>query len=767
MNKKIHPSSFILSESFASPDSRCIYFSVQLRRIVMQRQALKAVTGIVASVVAAINFLAPLAPAQSNGKDNRPSLRGYSEASARTQVEWEARMRAIPDPERLRQYMKQLSAEPHHVGSAYDRQNAEYMLNLFRSWGLNAQIEEFDVLFPTPKERVLEMIEPVRFRAELKEPAIADDPDSSDAGQLPTYNAFSADGDVTGHLVYVNYGVPADYEQLAKMGVEVKGKIVIARYGASWRGIKPKVAYEHGAIGCLIYSDPRDDGFYQGDVYPVGPYRPEQGVQRGSVMDMPIHPGDPLTPGWGAVKGARRLPREEADVLMKIPVLPISYGDALPLLRALGGQVAPESWRGALPITYHVGPGPSRVRLNLAFDWSLQTLYNVIARIDGATYPDEWIVYGNHHDAWVNGAEDPTSGMVTVMEAARAMGELVKQGWRPKRTIIFCAWDGEEPALLGSTEWVETHADELKQKAVVYLNSDSTGKGWMGAGGSHTLERLINDVSRDVAQPGANNKTVLDALRERRLEQARSDEEKKELRERADLRIGALGSGSDYTPFIQHLGIAALNTGFGGESSGGIYHSIYDTFAWYTRFSDGTFEYGRALSQFNGTVVMRMACADVLPFEFTNLADTVSRYIEEIEKLGRSSGSPKQIDFGPLKSAASSLTESARRYEDALARSRAKGFENVKQIKTLNESLYKSERRMTSEQGLPRRPWFKHQIYAPGFYTGYGVKTIPGVREAIEQKQWNEVELEMKAAAAALRAVSSQIDAAIRLLEGK
>jgi N-acetylated-alpha-linked acidic dipeptidase len=732
----------------------------------MHSHALKTISVLVVSCLLAFNVLAPATRAQSNGDGKPRTLRGYSEAGSKTQREWEEKMRAIPKPENLRENMKLLSAEPHHVGSAYDKKNAEFILEQFKSWGFNAQIEEFDVLFPTPTERVVELIEPTRFRAQLKEPEIAEDPDSGDAGQLPSYNAYSGDGDVTAQLVYVNYGVPADYEQLAKLGVDVKGKIVIARYGASWRGIKPKVAYEHGAIGCLIYSDPKDDGYYQGDVYPLGPYRPEQGVQRGSVMDMPIHPGDPLTPGWGAVKGARRIAREEADVIMKIPVLPISYGDALPLLKALGGPVAPDAWRGALPITYHIGSGPARVHLKASFDWSLKTLYDVIARIDGAEYPDQWIVYGNHHDAWVNGADDPISGMVTVMEAGRAMGELVKQGWKPKRTIILCAWDGEEPALLGSTEWVETHADELKQKAVAYLNSDSTSKGFMNVGGSHTLERFVNEVARDVTQP-KTNKSVWEALRDRRLEQAKTDEDKKELRERADLRISALGSGSDYTPFIQHLGIAAMNSGFGGEGGGGIYHSIYDSFNWYTKFSDGTFEYGRALAQLNGTIVMRLADADVLPFEFGNFAETVKGYVDDLEKLAKKSGSPREISFAPLDSAARSVGESARRYEDALAKATARNFQQVKDAASLNKLVYQSERKLTNEGGLPRRPWFQHLVYAPGFYTGYGVKTIPGVREAIEQKQWNDVEPQMKKAAAALQALASQIDASARMLEGK
>ncbi|HMG36431.1 MAG TPA: M28 family peptidase [Blastocatellia bacterium] len=704
---------------------------------------------------------------QTDGK-LAANFRGYSQTAAKTQLEWESKFRTLPSSDHLREYMSRLAAEPHHLGSAADKQNAEYIRDKFKAWGLDVAIEEFEVLFPTPKERLLEMIEPTRFNAVLKEPVVAEDPDSGDENQLPTYNAYSCDGDVTGQLVYVNYGLPADYEELKKLGVDIKGKIVIARYGSSWRGIKPKVAAEHGAIGCIIYSDPRDDGYFQGDVYPGGPYRPEQGVQRGSVMDSPIHPGDPLTPGWGAVKGARRIPREEAEVITRIPVLPISYGDALPLLRALTGPVAPESWRGALPITYHVGPGLSRVHLKVSFDWSLKTLYDVIGRIGGSDYPDEWIIYGNHHDAWVNGADDPTSGMVTVMEAAHAFGELRKQGWKPRRTIIVCAWDGEEQGLLGSTEWAETHADELKQKAVLYLNSDSNGKGWLSAAGSHSLERLVNEVAHDIAQPGGG-KSVLEAARERRVKQARTDEDRKLAETRGDLAIGALGSGSDYTPFLQHLGIASLNVSFGGNDGGGVYHSIYDSIYWYTHFSDGAkFEHGRALSQLNGTIVLRVADADVLPFEFGNLAETVGRYVDDLEKLAKKSATDApRADLGALQLAVRSLGESARRYEAALNRSVARGFAGVKDIKALNKLIYQTERKLTNEKGLPRRPWFVHELYAPGFYTGYGVKTVPGVRESLEQKQWSDVEPQVKTVAASLQALASQVDAATRMLEGK
>lgn len=675
-------------------------------------------------------------------------------AQNKSEPNWEERLRAIPQAEKIKEYMRLLSAEPHHIGSAAGKRNAEWMRDQMKSWGLDATIEEFDVLFPTPKERVLELISPDKYQARLKEPAISEDPDSGDENQLPTYNAYSGDGDVTAQLVYVNYGVPADYEQLAKMGVDVKGKIVIARYGASWRGIKPKVAYERGAVGCIIYSDPKEDGYYRGDVYPKGPYRNENGVQRGSVMDMPIHPGDPLTPGWGATKNARRLSRDEAKTLMKIPVLPISYGDALPLLKAIGGQVVPESWRGAAPVTYHAGPGPATVRLKVISDWNLHTLYNIIARIPGSVYPDEWVIRGNHHDAWVNGADDPISGMAVVLEEARAFGELLKQGWRPKRTIVFCAWDGEEPGLLGSTEWAEHHAEELKRKAVAYLNTDSTGKGWFNASGSHTLERFVNDVARSINDPKGSG-SILDAARARRNQQGRDDGE------RRDMRIGALGSGSDYTVFLDHLGIASLNFGFGGESGGGIYHSIYDSFAWYTRFSDATFEYNRALAQMAGAAVMRLADARILPFEFTNFAETVGGYVDEIAKM------PKQdVDVSPLRRSVARLKQAADDYDRAL-RSVANTGDLRADAQALNALLYQSERKLLSEAGLPRREWFKHQIYAPGFYTGYGVKTLPGAREAIEQKNWVEAAEQIKIISQTLDAMSSQVEVAARKLQGR
>lgn len=696
----------------------------------------------------------------------------------------------------LRHWMKRMAARPHHVGSAYGKENAEFMAAQFKSWGYDTQIEEFYVLFPTPKTRVLEMIAPVKFKPTLAEPALKEDATSNQISeQLPVYNAYSIDGDVTGELVYVNYGVPKDYEELEQRGVEVKGKIVIARYGGSWRGIKPKVAAEHGAIGCLIYSDPRDDGYFQGEVYPKGAYRNERGAQRGSVADMPLYPGDPLTPGIGATKEAKRFSIKEAPTLTKIPVMPISYGDAKPLLAALGGPVAPESWRGALPITYHLGPGPAKVRLKLEFNWDIKPLYNVIAKMRGSEYPDEWIIRGNHHDAWVNGADDPVSGMVATMEEARAIGELVKTGWKPKRTIVYCAWDAEEPGLIGSTEWAEAHADELKSKAVIYINSDSNGRGFLFAGGSHTLEKFVNQVARDVVDP---QKKISVAERARALRIVRgSPEDRKEARDRSDLRLFALGSGSDYTPFLQHLGIASLHIGYGGEDGGGSYHSIYDSFDHYTRFGDSNFEYGVALAQTAGRLVLRLADQDVLPFEFMNCTETIAKYAKEVMKLAddmreeteelnrrltdktlEAVADPKEtyvapkpqapvpyLNFSPLQNAVAKAQQSARSYDRAMNGLMANGKSlTAEKQKALNTILMNIERALTSSAGLPRRPWFTHQIYAPGFYTGYGVKTLPAVREAIEQRNWDEAEAQIVVVAQTLERFANEIERATAVL---
>ena len=726
---------------------------------------------VVAALFAAVAFM----PFGREVTADEAVLFGYSAESSRAQRQWEEKFRAIPSTDNLRAYMQRLSARPHHVGSSYDKDNADWILSKFKEFGLDAHIEQFDVLFPTPKERLVELVGgSSKFVAKLQEPALPQDPTSNQQPeQLPTYNAYSKDGDVTAPLVYVNYGVPEDYEQLERLGVSVKGAIVIARYFHSWRGIKPKVAAEHGAVGCLIFSDPHEDGYFEGDTFPAGAWRPKDGVQRGSVADMPLYPGDPLTPGVGATKDAKRLKIEEAPTVTKIPVLPISYQDAQPLLAALGGRVVPEAWRGGLGITYHVGPSTAKVHLIVKSDWQIKPVYDVIARIPGSAFPDEWVIRGNHHDAWVNGAEDPTSGMVAVLEEARALGELLKAGWKPKRTIILAAWDGEEPGLLGSTEWAEAHYDELQTHGVAYINSDSNGRGYLQVEGSHTLEKFTNDIAWDIPDP-ESKLSVWKRSQLRQIKNAKTAEEREEIRKRADLRIPALGSGSDYTAFLQHDGVASLNIGFGGEDGGGIYHSIYDDFYWYTHFGDTEFVYGRALAQTAGTAIMRLADADLLPFEFRDFADTLQTYLKELKALlqktqdeirerneeieegvFKATDDPKQpmvapplepapphLNFAPLENAVDAVVRGADEYHKALERAAANNGSALAStsLAPVNRMLIESERKLVSPDGLPNRPWFKHQLYAPGFYTGYAVKTMPAVREAIELKRWKQAD---------------------------
>jgi N-acetylated-alpha-linked acidic dipeptidase len=746
---------------------------------------------LVGSFFLAVSFVA----AGSYVVADEAPLAGFSVESSRVERDWEQKFRATPDPANLRSYMQRLSAHPHNVGSPYDKDNAEWILSKFKEFGLDAHIESFNVLFPTPKERLVELVEGgPHFVAKLQEPALPEDPTSNQQSeQLPTYNAYSADGDVTGPLVYVNYGIPDDYETLERNGISVKGAIVIARYGHAWRGIKPMVAAEHGAIGCIIYSDPRDDGYSPGVTYPQGAYRPKDGVQRGSVQDSTEFMGDPLTPGIGATVDAKRLAVKNAPTLTKIPVLPISYSDAEPLLAAIAGPVVPPAWRGGLPITYRLGPGPGKVHLKVFSNWDIKPVYDVIAKIPGAQFPDEWVLRGNHHDAWVNGAEDPISGQVALIEEARSLGALLKAGWKPKRTIIYCAWDGEEPGLLGSVEWAETHADELRKNAVAYINSDSNGRGVLGAEGSHTLEKLVNDVAHDVQDP-ETKLTVWKRWQLDSIKSASSDEERQELRQRKDIRIGISGGGSDHAGFQNFLGIAVIDASFGGEDGGGIYHSIYDDFYWYTHYSDTDFVYGRTLSQFNGSMILRLADADLLPFDFSNFADTVQTYVKGLQKFSAkmrddieernleieegvftASADPKKVyfppkkedvppylNFAPLQNSADALTRSAGEYQKALAAANANGGSALTSasIADVNGLLIQSERKLTSPEGLPGRFWYKHQIYAPGVYTGYESKAIPAVREAIEQKKWKEAEQAMARAASVLQDEAALVSSA-------
>jgi N-acetylated-alpha-linked acidic dipeptidase len=724
-------------------------------------------------------------------------LAGYSRQTSANERSWEKKLQDGVVAGNLRENMQRLSARPHHVGSPYDKDNSEWLLAKFKEYGFDAHIETFQVLFPTPKERVVELLEPTKFRAKLQEPPVAVDPTSSQTSeQLPTYNAYSIDGDVTAPLVYVNYGNREDYEQLDRMGVSVKGAIVIARYGEGWRGIKPKVGAEHGAIGCIIYSDPKEDGYVQGDDYPKGGWRPREGVQRGSVMDTD-YPGDPLTPGVGATADAKRLDIKDAKTITKIPVLPISWGDALPLLSALQGPVAPDSWRGGLGITYHIGPGPAKVHLKVVSNWDLKPINDVIATMRGAETPDEWVIRGNHYDAWVNGADDPISGMVTLLEEARMFGELHKQGWSPRRTIIYCAWDGEEPGLLGSTEWVETHGDELQKHAVAYINSDSNGRGYLFAGGTHDMQHFINDVARDIQDP-EKQISVHERARLRRISTTHNAEERGEVRKSSDLSISALGDGSDFTAFQDHAGISSLNIGYGGENDANAYHSVYDDFYWFTHFVDTDFSYGRALAQTGGTAVMRLADAEIIPYEYNGQADTIAKYVKELEKLLKdkqdeiternlelkegvftATADPRKtsvppphkdvppfMNFAPLKNGVEALKKSAERYQAAFAKWQSSGTDlSASAAAALNADLMQIPRTFLTEKGLPERPWYKNQVYAPGAYTGYGAKPIAAVREYMDQEKWKEADAQVPMVGQVLENVAAAIDKAADDLE--
>ena len=741
-------------------------------------------------VRALMAVLSPLFFLVSTLDGQESSMLGFSAESAAAQRQLEARLDEQMNPDNLREWMKRITAEPFFVGAPHNKENAEFVRDLFREWGYEAEIVEYRVLFPKPRIREVEMVAPERYRARLEEPVIPEDASSGVDGRLPSYNAYSADGDVTAELVYVNYGIPGDYEELKRRGIDVRGKIIIARYGGSWRGIKPKLAHEKGAVATILYSDPRDDGYFQGDVYPEGPYRMEWGVQRGSVTDMPLYPGDPLTPFVGATEDAERYTVEEAPAIMKIPVLPISWGDALPLLKAIGGPVAPAAWRGALPLTYHIGPGPATVRVHLEFDWNLEPAYNVIARMEGSAYPDEWIIRGNHRDGWAMGAGDPISGHVALLEEARAIGVLAQSGRRLKRTIVYASWDAEEPGLLGSTEWAEHHADELREKAVAYINTDGNGRGFLRMGGSHTLERLMNEVAREVEDPQTGVSVW------ERVQAQRAVSGDAEATTRPDLRISPLGSGSDYTPFLQHLGIASLNVSYGGENGGGSYHSQFDSFEHYTRFGDPGFHYGVTLSKTTGRLALRLANADVLPMRFENFADNVALYAGEVMELledTRAStdrnnrlvamnayglaADPTQIyvppeaeddvpylSFAPLQNAVRRLETSAKALDVEMQRVMETGA-TAAEAQALNRVLKTTERLMTNDEGLPRRPWYRHQIYAPGFHTGYGVKTLPGIREAIELRDWDEATEQIGLVADMLNRVSEALEQATRILK--
>ena len=722
-------------------------------------------------------FAALLLPAIQVAAAAEPPILGFTAEGVAAQHRLEAAYDSHLDPADLLAWMRELARQPHHLGSGHGERNVETLQRLFTEWGYDTEVARYDVLMPVPVTRQLEMIAPHAFTASLTERPVAGDESSTAADVLPPYNAYSPDGDVSGELVYVNYGTRQDYEALERYGVEVAGKIVIVRYGAIFRGVKPRLAAEHGAIGCLIYSDPGDDGYARGEVYPGGPYKNESGVQRGSVMDLPLHAGDLLTPGWASIAGAERLAAEEAPAMAKIPTLPISYADAKPLLDALEGPLAPAEWRGALPITYRIGPGPATVRLTLKFDWQTVTAKNVIARRQGSVWPDQWVLRGNHHDAWNHGARDPISGLVTVLAEAKAISKLAEP---PARTLVFAAWDAEEQGLMGSTEWAEEHRAELEKKAVLYTNTDGNGRGFVRAGGSHALEDFWAEVQRDVIDP-QTGLTVAERNRAR-IRATGDPEARKDLTERG-LSIGALGSGSDYSVFLQHLGISAANVSVSGEGESGSYHTLYDTFEHYERFVDPGHVYGVVLAKVTGRATLRMANAPLLPFDFADLAATIKRYVAEVEELadnqreetGRVNALVENGEYAaaldptkalkppPVHAAVphfnfAPVHNAVARLDEALSGVTLSADLDLAVLSQVNPLLYTAERTLIHEQGLPGRPWFRHQLYAPGFYTGYGAKTLPWIRESIEQRKYDQVAPGVDALAAALNALAEQME---------
>lgn len=671
------------------------------------------------------------------------AIDGFAPQRSEVERKFELQFRAVPSPLTAREELRRLTAEAHIAGSPEDYATAIYVRDLMRSFGLESELKEYQVLLPYPRRpSIVELVAPRRLRLQVSENVVREDPTSSSRKIVPLFNGYGASGDITAPLVYVNYGLPGDYDALKKAGVEVKGKIAIARYGNSFRGVKAKVAEDNGAIGLIIYSDPEDDGYAQGDVYPKGPWRPDSSAQRGSVQFLFVHPGDPLTPGTPAIPGTLRLKKEEATNLPHIPVQPIAYGDAKRLLEPLRGPLRPKGFQGGFPFPYHVG-GTSDVRVHLKTDieFATKTIWNVITRIDGAAEKDRWVVLGNHRDAWVFGAVDPNSGTTAMIELGRGLGRLLKSGWKPRRSIVLCSWDAEEQGLIGSTEWVEENAAELKEKAVAYLNMDAAVSGPnFGASSVPSMWRLIRESAQDIRDP-KTGKSVFEAWRDRARDNA-SDSDRYDAEGRAKPllppRIGALGSGSDYTPFLQHLGVPSLDMGFGGDY--GVYHSAYDSFYWMSHFGDPTFQYHVAAAQIWGTVTMRLADAGGLQLDYTDYAAQLREFAEETKRLANRKSLGGSFDSKSLLRAIEDFEEAAariekRRREDILDSEKKDGAEDsraVTRLRRINDALIQTERALIDDRGLRGRSWYKHQVYAPGFYTGYAALPFPDLRQAIE-----------------------------------
>ncbi len=698
-------------------------------------------------------------------------LRGFFPDNAARQADVEETFREVPTPAQAEHDLWILTQMPHVAGTPADRKTAQYVLDQFREAGLDAKIVEYQVLLPMPKEVKVDLVEPFKQEGPTPEEGWSWDKDTYDAGVVPGFNAYSPSGDVTARVVYANYGLPDDYRQLKEKGIDVAGKIVIVRYGKCFRGVKAYVAEQNHAAGVLIYSDPADDGYRRGDVYPRGPWRPATGVQRGSILYLTAYAGDPLTPGIAAVAGTKRLSMEQAPTLPRIPTTPLSYADAAPILENLAGPVAPKAWQGALPFAYHLGPGESKVHLKLDMDFKMRTIWDVTGEVRGTTEPDSLVVVGNHRDAWTYGAVDPNSGTAPLLAVARGIGRLLKQGWKPRRTIILASWDAEEFGLIGSTEWAEDHADVLARHAVAYLNMDVGVCGpRFGAAAVPSLRRLIREVTEQVTDPTSGQPLYTVWARETAKPQGEAAapavvSDRHTAPKSPEARTGDLGSGSDYTPFLQHLGVPSLDIGFNGPY--GVYHAIYDDFYWMQHFGDPTFKYSVAAAQVYGMLALRLADADVVPLDYEDYGHAIEGYLQGLQEELEKNGQGDKLDAKPAAKAAKEFTARARLLEEKITALTQTGKAGAGVLTAVNQDLVDVEHDFLLEAGLPDRAWFRHALYAPGVYTGYAAVVLPGVRAAMGRNDWATATQQLELVRAAIERGTATLNRALVRLGGR
>jgi len=683
------------------------------------------------------------------------SIFGFRDASAQTAVE--SRFLAVPDAKLAEAHLRELTKAPHMAGTAEDKATADYVASKFREAGLDTEIVEYKVWFNYPQEIRVDLVAPpgVTMHGPTRE-QVEGDSYQADPRVVMGFNGMSPSGDAEADVIYANYGSPEDFDKLAEMKVDVRGKIILVRYGQNFRGVKAFVAQEHGAAGVLIYSDPADDGWKRGDKYPQGPWRPDRGVQRGSVGYMFQYAGDPTTPGVASTTNlpdSKRVPPDKAAQLPKIPVTPLSYADAWPILEHLQGPESPRDWQGALPFTYHLGPGPAKVKMHLKQDYQYRTIWDVIGRLRGSAFPDEWVVAGNHRDAWVYGAVDPNSGTAAMLEAVHGVGELLKSDWKPKRTLIFASWDAEEEGLIGSTEWGEQNADALRN-AAAYLNMDVAVAGpKFGASSVPSLKQFLRDVTKAVPSPKGG--TVYDAWKKASGETVNTQETSSSTyrppaaQARQDVPVGDLGSGSDYTVFLQHLGVPSTDIGSTGPY--GVYHSVFDNFQWFKKFGDPTFAYEQEMACVYGLAAIRLADADILPYDYEEYGKEIGVYIETARKKA-------EMKFGPNGPNFAAAADTAKGFQEAGARALKTEHAAPANAAKLNQASRGAERGLLLPEGLPNRPWYHHAIYAPGQYTGYAAVVIPGVNEAIDRGDAATTQQQLQALTDALKRATAVLE---------